>query len=229
MSETWKCTFNVTLNEILNFAGLIFLSGYNIRLPENDYWRTDPDLSCDVFPETMTQNRFFELRSFLHAADNHSLDYSQMAKVEPFSSIKRKASGLWGFPQRSEYIDESMALYYGCHSCKQCICAKSIRFGYKLWVLTSATGLTCNVEIYVRKSANDTAEPLETCVLKNVLNTQIITEYIYFDNFLSSYQLVSDFDKRGFRATWTMRKDGVMKCLLIDMKQIMRKEKESYD
>ena len=144
-------------------------------------------------------------------------------------SPQSKASGLWRFPQRSEYIDESMALLYGCHSYKQCICAKPIRFGYKLWVLTSATGLTCNVEIYARKSANDTAEPLETCVLKNVFNTQIITEYIYFENFLSSYQLVSDLYKRGSRATGTIRKDGVMKCLLTDMRQILRKENGSYD
>ena len=32
-----KPEFNVTLNETLNFVGLIFLSGSNIRLSEKDY------------------------------------------------------------------------------------------------------------------------------------------------------------------------------------------------
>ena len=71
-----KPEFNVTLNEMLNFVGLIFLSGCNIRLSEKDYWSIDPDLCCDALPETMTQNRFFELKSFLHAVDNHSLSDS---------------------------------------------------------------------------------------------------------------------------------------------------------
>ena len=32
-----KKTFNVTLNDMLDFVGLIFLYGYNIRLSEKDY------------------------------------------------------------------------------------------------------------------------------------------------------------------------------------------------
>ena len=47
--------------------------------------------------------------------------------------------------------------------------------------------------------------------------------------FFSSYELLSDLKKKGFRATGTMRKDRVMKRPLIDMKQMKRKERESYD
>ena len=68
-------------------------------------------------------------------------------------------------------------------------------------------------------------------MVKNVLKVceRTSNHSVYFDNFLSSYQLLSDLDKKGFRATGTMRKDRVMKCPLIDMKQINRKEKGSYD
>ena len=41
--------------------------------------------------------------------------------------------------------------------------------------------------------------------------------------------MLSDLDKKGFRATGTMRKDRVIKCSLIDMKQMKRKERGSYD
>ena len=52
---------------------------------------------------------------------------------------------------------------------------------------------------------------------------------VYFDNFFSSYQLLSDLDKKIFWATGAMRKYHVMKCPLIDIQQMKRKERGSYD
>ena len=159
--------FSVTLNEMLNFVGLIFISGYNIKLSEKDYWTIDPDLCCNAFPDTMIRNRFFELKSFLHAADNHSLSDSQMTKVEPLHNLLNQKLQAYGIFHEDLSIDESMVLHYGCHSCKQIIRAKPIRFSCKFWVLASAIGLPYNVEIYARKSANDTDESLGTRVVKN--------------------------------------------------------------
>ena len=50
-----KPQFKVTLEELKNFIGLIFLSSYNIRLAEQDYWSVDLDLRCDTFCETMSR------------------------------------------------------------------------------------------------------------------------------------------------------------------------------
>ena len=183
-----KPEFNVTLDEMLNFLGLIFLSGNNIRLLEKDYWSIDPDLRCGAFPETMTRNRFFRLKSFLHTADDHSLRDSRMAKVEPLYNVLSQKFQAYGNSHEDLSIDESMVPYYGCHSCKQFICAKPIRFGYKLWVLASPTGLPYNVETNAGKSANDTGEPLGTRVVKNALEVceRPSNHSVYFDNFFSS-------------------------------------------
>ena len=51
-----KPQFKVTLEELKNFIGLIFLSGYNIKLAEQGYWIVDPDYRCDTFCETMSKN-----------------------------------------------------------------------------------------------------------------------------------------------------------------------------
>ena len=64
-----KPQFKVTLEEKKDFIGLTFLSGY-IRVAERDYWSVDPDLRCNTFCETMSRNRFFKIKSFLHAADS---------------------------------------------------------------------------------------------------------------------------------------------------------------
>ena len=123
-----KPQFKVTLEELKNFIGLTFLSGYNIRLAEQDYWGVDPDLRCDTFCETMNGNRFFEIKLFLHAADNRSLSKSRMVKVEPLCDLLNKNIQQFGTAHDDISIDESMVLYYGCHSCKQFIPAKPIRF-----------------------------------------------------------------------------------------------------
>ena len=44
-----KPQLKVTLEELKNFTGLIFLSGYKIRLAERDYWSADPDLDVIYF------------------------------------------------------------------------------------------------------------------------------------------------------------------------------------
>ena len=82
-----KAQFKVILEELKNFRGQIFLSGNNIRLAERDYSKVDPDLRCDIFCETVNRNRFFEIKSFLHAADNQSLRESRMANIEPLYDL----------------------------------------------------------------------------------------------------------------------------------------------
>ena len=57
-----KTQFKVRLEELKNFIGLVFMSGYNIRLAERDYWSVDRDLICDTFCETMSRNQFFEIK-----------------------------------------------------------------------------------------------------------------------------------------------------------------------
>ena len=75
---------------MLKFSGLIFLSDYNIRKSERDCWNTGLNLRCDLFPETMTRNRFFEMKSALHVADIQSLIESRMAKVEQLHTLLNK-------------------------------------------------------------------------------------------------------------------------------------------
>ena len=45
-------------------------------------------------------------------------------------------------------IDETMIPYLGKHGTKQFICGKPIRFGFKLWCLTSTDGYLIHAEPY---------------------------------------------------------------------------------
>ena len=160
-----KSQFKVTLKELKYFIGLTFLSGCNFRLAERDYWSVDPDLRRDTLCETMSRNRFFEIKLSLHAADNQSLSESHMAKAEPLYDLLNENIQQFGFAHGDLSIDESMVLY----SFKQFICAKSITFRYKLWVLASATRVPYKIEIYQGRTSQGIDKPLCIRVVKNPL------------------------------------------------------------
>ena len=124
-------------------------------------------------------------------------------------------------------IDESLIPHFGWHSCKQFLRAKPIRFCYKLWILASTTRLPYHVEIFEGKT-DEFVDPLGTRVVKNALKVcqQRNTHTVYFDNFFSSYQLLVNLNQMGFRATSTMRKDCIMKCPLMDVKDMKKKKKK---
>ena len=77
----------------------------------------------------MSRNRFFEIKPFLHAADNRSLSESRMTKVDQLYDLPNEKIQQFGIAHEDLSINESMGPYYGHHSSKQFIRAKSIRFG----------------------------------------------------------------------------------------------------
>ena len=144
-----------------------------------------------------------------------------MAKVEPLYDLLNEKIQQFGIPHEELSIDESMVPYYSRHSCKQFIRAKPIRFGYKLWVLASATGVPYKIEIYQGRTDQGSDEPLGARVVKNALEIckNPKDDSVYFDNFFSSYSLICDLATKGFRATGTMGNDRIMKCPLVDVKK----------
>ena len=128
-------------------------------------------------------------------------------------------------------IDESMVIHISRHSCKQFIHTKQIRFECKLWVLASATGVPYKIEIYQGRTNQGSDEPLGTRVIKNALEIckNPKDHSVYFHNFFSSYSLICYLATEEFTATDTMKNDRVMKCPLVDVKKMNKKERKSFD
>ena len=82
-----KSEFSISVEEMVQFIGLIFLSAYYIRLSKRDYWSTHPNLRCDAFYTTMSRNPFFDIKTVLHAVNNQCLSDCQIAKVKPLYDI----------------------------------------------------------------------------------------------------------------------------------------------
>ena len=82
--------FNIDMDKTIKFFDLISLSRYNNCLSERDYWSNNPDSCCDGFCEKLCQNRFFETKLLFHAANNHALKDSGIAKVKPLYNLLSK-------------------------------------------------------------------------------------------------------------------------------------------
>ena len=224
--------FEVTKEEMMNFIGLLFLSGYNIRSSEKDYWSKAQDLECPIFPATMSRNRFQEIKKFLHCADNANLGNEKMAKVKPLYDLLNENMRQFGILHEILSIDESMTPYYGRHSCKQFIRQKPIRFGFKSWVMASSTGMPYFVMIYEGKSENQLSkEPLGSRVIREcIFSCSEPTKHrFYFDNFFTSYDIVLDLKEKEINATGTIRSNRTKHCPLPTAKDMKKKPRGSYD
>ena len=140
-----------------------------------------------------------------------------MAKVEPLYQLLYENFQRYGIFHENLSIDESMVPYFGRHSCKQFIRGKPIRFVYKIWMLASNTGLPYRVAVYQgREGSADIEKPLGFRVVTSSLSVcgNPSDHHVFFDNFFSSYDLVTTLSKKGFKATGTFRADRTNSCPL---------------
>ena len=96
----------------------------------------------------MSRNRFQQIKVYLHAYNNDALGPGKKAEVLPLYTILNEAFKKFRILHQNLFVDESMVPHFNRHSCKQFIRDKPIRFGFKLWVISSSTGLPYHVSIY---------------------------------------------------------------------------------
>ena len=143
--------FSTTPDELQTFLAILLLSGYGPVPRRWMYWSSDEDVGKDCVQSAMSRNRFEEMLRYLHVSDNAHLDVGdKMSKVRPLlSHMNEKFLTYFRAVQTQNLsIDESMVPYYGRHSCKQFIRGKPIRFGYKVWMLSTSLGYLVKFEPY---------------------------------------------------------------------------------
>ena len=217
---------------LLDFIGIFILTGYH-RLPrESMYWEKSDDVAVPLVSQRMSRARFREVKRYLHIADNKNLDMNdKIAKLRPLIELANKSLQQFGIFHENLSIDESMVPYFGHHSCKMFIQGKPIRFGYKLWSLSSSCGYPYKFDMYCGKSDSEDKRPLGTKVVEDMLCCvpNSAQHCVFFDNFFTSYELMVKLQGRSFRATGTARENRLKKCPLTDSKVMKKKERGEYE
>lgn len=125
------------------------MSGYHTLARKRLYWSLDDDYKIEVVGNSMSRNRFQEIKSYVHLANNTKLDKNdKMAKVRPLMNLLNIKFRQWGVIHKHLSIDEAMVKYFGHHSAKQFIMGKPNRFGYKDWMLCSSSGYCYAFDAY---------------------------------------------------------------------------------
>ncbi|XP_042144213.1 piggyBac transposable element-derived protein 2-like [Ixodes scapularis] len=134
--------FSFSLDDLKRFIGILLLSGYHSLPRQKLYWCVDEDVGVPYVAKCMSRNRFYEIKGFLHLADNDLIKGStdRMYKGRPLMNLLNGRFQQHGIFHRNLSVDESMVKYFGHHPCKQFMRGKPIRFGYKNWMMCSDDG-----------------------------------------------------------------------------------------
>lgn len=110
-------------------------------------------------------------------------------------------------PGRNIAVDESMVAFKGRTSLKQYMPQKPIKRGFKIWAMSCAgTGYLLNFSVYEGKRASTEEGSLgEKTVLELTTHLQGKNFVVYFDNFFTSFPLLTKLLDRNIFACGTVR------------------------
>ena len=146
--------------EFYGFLGINLIMGYHELISLADYWKADQDLAVPIVSSTLPRNRFTQILSNLHVADNTSIpdgNNDKLYKVRPLiSAMNANYVKLYNVSQKLS-IDESMILFKCRHSIKQYCPKKPIKRGYKLWMRADMDGYISRFDVYQGKNSGTEA------------------------------------------------------------------------
>lgn len=123
---------------------------------------------------------------------------------------------------KSYSLDEAKEPYYGHHSMKQFIRGKPIRYGFKLWCLTSPQGYLLKFDPYTG-SDKTVGKPVGVSVTERLCMGFIPKgSCIYMDNYFTSLPLMDTLCKEELFVIGTIRSDRIEKAPLQDLKKSVR-------
>jgi hypothetical protein len=89
-----KGALNFALSEedLMAFLGITILSGYHTLPSERDYWSNQPDMGVGIVKDTMSRDRFGEIKRHIHLVDNMALPRGdKFAKVSKLYQLLNEA------------------------------------------------------------------------------------------------------------------------------------------
>ena len=216
--------FTVSVEELYRYFAILLLSGYNKMPFRRMYWETRPDANNFLVSQSMSRNRFEKIHQFLHFNDNMKMDGSdRVFKMRPLLNHLNSCFFRFFQPLTKTYsLDEAMEPYYGHHSMKQFIRGKPIRYGFKLWCLTSPQGYLVKFFPYTG-SDKILGKPVGVSVTEKLCIGFIPQgSCIYMDNYFTSLSLMDTLTQENLFAIGTIRSDRVEKAPLQDLRKSSR-------
>lgn len=222
-------------DEIKALIGLHIAIG-NLKFPRvRMYW--DKFVGIGLFLDTMSRDRFFQLRNALHIVNNleRPADSSdKLYKVRPlYNAIRRRCLEL--SLEESLCIDEQMVPFKGQLSIKQYVKGKPYPWGIKIFLLAGRSGVAYDFLIYQGSTTELDAQNKKlfglgaSVVLHLCDRIKSEGHKLYYDNYFSSYHLLQVLKHRKIFAAGTVRVNRFFSPTLMHDSEIRKKERGFSD
>jgi len=227
IESTRRNNYNLTLDDLDIFLGIIIISIFNQRKSQKDYWSNRSVLTCPPVAKAMSRDKFLKIKSKIKFSKPEDQNLDDRAwRVRSVLEIFKKNALQFGFFSTALSVDEMMVKFHGKTILLQFMKEKPARFGIKMWGICNAEGYLFNCDIYCGKGSNiyssDKEVKLSKCALGSRVVMQMIqkllifvvprkiTQYhLYFDNFFCNPDLLIHLRTVGLRATGTVRRNRV--------------------
>lgn len=203
---------NVTKEEIEQFFGIcLCMSVYG--LPRSRmYWASSTRV--DKVADTMSRNRWVEIKNNLHCNDNAGYDSrdpsrDRLYKIRPL--VDHFQGKFRAIPKEQHLcVDEQIVPYKGTSRLRQYNPKKPKKWGYKIFALCDTHGMVYDFEIYTGKINVVDGFPdigaSSNIVLKLAHTIPRQRNYLlFFDNWFASLPLFIELYKLGIPALGTIR------------------------
>lgn len=205
-----------TAAEIKKFFGIHGLMGI-FKYPKiRMYWSTKHPFKEII--ESMSRNRFFQLRVNLHCVDNLSMTHDQQKsnrlwKVQPIIDAVRNRCLELERGGGTYSIDEQIIPFLGSCPVRQVVKNKPRPVGLKNYVLTTSNGLMLDFEVQQGPTTPfpDTTLGHGPAVILRLVQTLPPGSSVYFDRYFTTIPLLDKLTQMQIDGTGTLQTNRISK------------------
>ncbi|XP_022180053.1 piggyBac transposable element-derived protein 3-like [Myzus persicae] len=230
-------SLNTTPQEMEQFLG-IYLFMSIVKMPSYRMFWSNRTRFNPVF-ETMSRNRFDNLRTNFHISDNDLMLprdnplHDKLFKIRPFiSSVQNNFKKI----QADEFcaIDEIIIPFKGRSQMKQYNQNKPHKWGIKVFAIASISGFIHDFEIYVGKGtlpATGSGLGISGDIVIRLLETvpKFKNYKVATDNWFNSYNLQCHLKFSGMLGIGTVRTNRLSGCTFKNEKDMKKSGRGTYD
>lgn len=229
---------NTDADEMEQFVGIFLMTGL-IPFPQyHFYW--NEKLQFTPVSQTMSKNRFKQLRRYFHAADNSKIlpkgdpGFDSLFKLRPFlDALQEKC--LTVAPEEAQSVDEQMAPFKGRSSLRQYIKNKPHKWGFKIFVRAGISGIVYQFAVYTGADTLKKNQDHQLGFGGNVVMAlcdglpNASNFKVTFDNWFCSIELIEALKRRGIFSCGTIRANRMRNCALESEKDLRKRGRGSFD
>ncbi|XP_046402080.1 piggyBac transposable element-derived protein 2-like [Ischnura elegans] len=209
-----------SVDDLYKYLGVLLLSGYCCVPFRRMYWETKRDTFHSLVAGSMSRNKFDLIHKCLHFNDNTQIDSTdRIYKVRPVvDHMNKKFTEIIECFGSEFSLDEGMEPYFGRHSMKQFIRGKPIRFGYKIWCVTTSKGYLLKFSVYTGKTDRPKGISLGAQVTESMCVDFLPPgSKLFVDNFFTSLSLLEKLKESNINCIGTIRKDRIEGAPVVDV------------